>query len=95
MFLALPLPDMQEMAKTLYQLPYFSRATLEDYTGLAREDLKTLLKFMTTRHLVDKFHGDYRRLPLGTELFENMDIYPPDNEEVKRARQVFYGGVEL
>lgn len=95
MFLALPLPDMKEMAKTLYQLPFFSRATLEDYTGLARDDLKTLLKFMTTKHLVDKYHGDYRRLPLGTELFENMDAYPPNDDEVKRAKQVFYGGVEL
>lgn len=94
-FLALPIPDTTEMAKVLYQLPYFSRATLEDYTGLQKDDLKVLLKFMTTKHLVDKVRGDYRRLPLGTELFENMNDYPPEPKEVQRAKQVFYGGVEL
>ena len=94
-FLSLPVPNVHEMVDTLYQLPYFSRATLEDYTGLARDDLKVLLKFMTTRHLVDKVRGDYRRLPLGTELLENMVNKPPTQQEITEAKRRIYGGAEF
>lgn len=90
MFLTLPLVDANEMAKILYQLPYFSRATLEDYTGLAKDDLRLLLKFLTTQHLVDKFKGDYRRLPLGTQLFENLTTVPITKEEIEAARKSYY-----
>ena len=90
MFLTLPLADANEMAKILYQLPYFSRATLEDYTGLAKDDLRLLLKFLTTQHLVDKFKGDYRRLPLGTQLFENLTTVPITREEIEAARKSYY-----
>ncbi len=90
MFLTLPLVDANEMAKILYQLPYFSRATLEDYTGLAKDDLRLLLKFLTTQHLVDKFKGDYRRLPLGTQLFENLTTVPITREEIEAARKSYY-----
>lgn len=94
-FLALPFTSVAEMAEILYQLPYFSRATLEDYTGLARDDLKVLLKFMTTRHLVDKIKGDYRRLPLGTELLENLVNSKPTKDEIDAAKRMFYGGAEF
>jgi hypothetical protein len=90
-FLALPVIDLNEMAKTLYQLPYFSRAALEDYTGLARDDLKQLLKFMTTNYLVDRVKGDYRRLPLGTALLEDLVNRPAKKEEVDAARKAIYG----
>lgn len=93
-FLALPMVDANEMSRILYQLPYFSRATLEDYTGLAKDDLKMLLKFMTNQHLVDKVRGDYRRLPLGTELFENLTSQPSDKEEVENARKSFYSAAD-
>ena len=89
-FLAIPLVDANEMAKIIYQLPYFSRATLEDYTGLTKDDLKMLLKFMTTNHLVDKSRGDYRRLPLGTQLFENLTTVPTSKEEIEEARKNYY-----
>lgn len=89
-FLLLPITDANEMAKILYQLPYFSRATLEDYTGLARDDLKMLLKFMTNNRLVDKVRGDYRRLPLGTELFENLTAKAITKEEIDAARKDYY-----
>lgn len=89
-FLALPIMDFNEMAKTLYQLPYFSRSTLEDYTGLSKEDLRALLKFLTTNHLVDKFKGDYRRLPLGTELLENLVGSTISNTEIEEARRDIY-----
>ena len=89
-YLNLPLVDSTEMAKIIYQLPYFSRATLEDYTGLSKDDLKVLLKFLTTNSLVDKFKGDYRRLPLGTELFENLTTETITKEEITVARKDYY-----
>lgn len=95
LFLTLPLVDANEMAKILYQLPYFSRATLEDYTGLSKDDLKMLLKYMTNNHLVDKFRGDYRRLPLGTELFENLTTVPITKAEIEAARKDFYSATEV
>lgn len=90
LFLALPIVDLNDMASILYQLPYFSRAALEDYTGLARDDLKQLLKFMTTNCLVDRVKGDYRRLPLGTALLENIVNNPATTEEINNARKVVY-----
>lgn len=95
LFLTLPLVDANEMAKILYQLPYFSRATLEDYTGLSKDDLKMLLKYMTNNHLVDKVKGDYRRLPLGTELFENLTTVPITKTEIEAARKDFYNAADM
>ena len=82
------------MARTLYQLPYFSRATLEDYTGLSKDDLRVLLKFLTTNHLVDKVKGDYRRLPLGTELLENLVNIPITKADVDSARKEAYASAD-
>lgn len=93
-FLVLPIMDFNEMAKTLYQLPYFSRATLEDYTGLSKDDLRALLKFLTTNHLVDKVRGDYRRLPLGTELLEDMVNNPISKTEIDTARREVYANAD-
>ena len=95
MYLTLPLMDANEMARIIYQLPYFSRATLEDYTALAKDDLKMLLKFMTTQHLVDKCHGDYRRLPLGTELFENLVNVPVTKDEIDKARKSYFAPTDF
>lgn len=95
LFLTLPLMDANEMATVLYQLPYFSRATLEDYTGLSKDDLKVLLKFMTNQHLVDKVRGDYRRLPLGTELFKNLTTTPATKLEIDAARKEFYSSADF
>jgi hypothetical protein len=94
-FLALPLVDAKEMADILYQLPYFSRSTLEDYTGLSKDDLKMLLKFLTTQHLVDKSKGDYRRLPLGTELLENLTTIEITKDEIDKARAEFYASADF
>jgi hypothetical protein len=94
-FLTLPIMDFNEMAGILYQLPYFSRMTLEDYTGLSKDDLKMLLKFMTNQHLVDKVKGDYRRLPLGTELLENLVNNPVTKQEVDAARKSFYSVADM
>lgn len=94
LFLTLPIMDVNEMANILYQLPYFSRMTLEDYTGLSKDDLKMLLKFMTNQHLVDKVKGDYRRLPLGTELLENLVNNPVTKSEIELARKEFYSSAD-
>lgn len=93
-YLMLPITDFNEMSKIIYQLPYFSRATLEDYTGLSKDDLRLLLKFLTNNHLVDKLRGDYRRLPLGTELFENLVEHPITKQEIDNARKAAYGTVD-
>lgn len=89
-FLLLPLQDFNEMARILYQLPYFSRNTLEDYTGLPRDEMKMLLKFLTNQHLVEKIKGDYRRFPLGTEFLESLLAKPVDRKEIDAARKDFY-----
>ena len=89
-FIMLPLLDFNEMARILYQLPYFSRATLEDYSGLSKDDLRMLLKFLTTKSLVDKVRGDYRRLPLGTELLENIVDNPISDAEVSEVRKNYF-----
>lgn len=94
-FLTLPLADANEMAKTLYQLPYFSRATLEDFTGLSKDDLKMLLKFMTNKHLIEKSKGDYRRLPLGTQLFEDLTTRPVKQAEIDKARKEYYAPTDF
>lgn len=93
-FLALPLVDVNEMATILYQLPYFSRSALEDYTGLSKDDLKQLLKFMTSNYLVDRVRGDYRRLPLGTTLLENLTTDIASKEEIRTAKEEALGSQE-
>lgn len=89
-FLILPLPDHNEMIDVLYKLAYFNRNTLEDYTGLSRDDLKLLLKFLTMNHLVEKYKSDYRRLPLGTEFMDYMIAHRVTDKEVEEARKNHY-----
>ena len=54
-----------------------------------------LLKFMTNQHLVDKVKGDYRRLPLGTELLENLVNNPVTKQEIDAARKDFYSTADM
>lgn len=89
-FLQLPLMDHNETVRQLYQLPYFSRNTLEDYTGLPRDDMKLLLKFLTNNHLVERVRGDYRRFPLGNEFLEKLVSKPVLKEQVEAARKQLY-----
>lgn len=89
-YLCLPVMNHNEMASILYNLPYFNRNTLEDYTGLQRDELRTLIKFLTNRHLVEKIRGDYRRYPLGTEFFNYLLSNPCTAEEVREVRKEAY-----
>jgi hypothetical protein len=49
---------------------------------------------MTTQHLVEKSRGDYRRLPLGTQLFENLTTKAVSPEEVQEARKNYYASTD-
>lgn len=89
-FMVLPIMDHNDMVDILYQLPYFSRNTLEDYTGLPRDDLKLLLKFLTNNYLVEKVRGDYRRFPLGTAFLEHLRTNRITKEQVEAARKEYY-----
>lgn len=89
-YLRLPIPDHNECAVLMYGLPYFNRSTLEDYTGLPKDELRMLIKFLTNRHLVEKVHGDYRRYPLGTAFFMYLMENKASQEEIKEARKNFY-----
>lgn len=92
-FLLLPVGDAKafnELVGILYTLPYFSRASLEDYTGLPRDDMRPLLKFLTNNYLVEKYKGDYRRFPLGTEFLEYLRAHPITKEQMETARKEYY-----
>lgn len=89
-FMIIPTQDHNELVDALYQLPYFNRNTLEDYTGMDRDDLRMLLKFLTSNHLVEKVRSDYRRMPLGTEFLEYMRANRVTPEVAKEARKRMY-----
>ncbi|MNI16183.1 MCM2/3/5 family protein [compost metagenome] len=89
-FLLVPIADFNEMVDILYMHPYFSRATLEDATGLPRDDLKMLTKFLISNHLVEKVRGDYRRQPLGTAFLEHLRQNPLTREAIEEVRKAHY-----
>ena len=90
-FSLLAVPDHNALAVILYQLAYFNRNTLEDYSGLPRNELRTLLKFLTNNHLVEKVMQDYRRMPLGTDFFEGIIMNKFTDTEIAAHRQEHYG----
>lgn len=89
-FLLLPVVDHNELVDILYGLPYFSRNSLEDYTGLPRDELKTVLKYLTNHHLVERVRADYRRFPLGTELLEYLRANRISKKQIEEARKDYY-----
>lgn len=89
-FLILPVVDHNEMVDILYGLPFFSRNTLEDYTGLPRDEMKMLLKFLTNNHLVERIRSDYRRFPLGTEFLEHLRENRITKAQMELARKDYY-----
>ena len=94
-FALLPLQNFNEMVKILYQLPFFNRFTLEDYTGLPKDDIRLLLKFLTNNQLVERIRSDYRRMPIGTEFLEHCIETPFTTDEIDEARKNFYAGAEF
>lgn len=94
-FLLLPLMDHNETVDILYGLPYFNRNTLEDYTGLPRDELKVLLKYLTNNYLVEKFRNDYRRFPLGTELLEHLRANRVTRAQIEKVRKDHYSDTDF
>lgn len=86
-FMLIAVPDHTALAGVLYQIPYFSRSTLMDYTGLPQDELSMLLKFLTNLSLVEGFKNDYRRLPLGTKFLEDVIANPITTKEVLLSRK--------
>lgn len=79
--------DTGDIVKALYQLSYFNRNTLEDYTGLDRDELRELLRFLTSNSIIEKAGADYKRTPLGLAFCEYMLMNPADEVEVREARK--------
>ena len=75
-----------EIVKALYQLPYFNRNTMEDATGLDRDELKELMQFLLSNSLVEKSGQDYRRTPVGLAFIEAILTRPLTDTELREAR---------
>ena len=88
-FLAIPFAtrDVMDIIRAVYQLPYFNRNTLEDATGLERDELKNLMQFLISNSLIEKAGIDYKRTPLGLAFIEHLLMEPPTEAEVRELRQ--------
>lgn len=84
-----------DIIRALYQLPYFSRNTLEDATGTDRDELRGLMQFLIKNSIVEKAQHDYRRTPLGLAFIEQMLMNPPSSDETLKAREKRYMGSEI
>lgn len=78
--------DSNSIIKALYQLPYFNRNTLEDATGLDRDELKYLMQFLISNSIIEKVGQDYKRSPVGLAFIESILIRPLDDIELREAR---------
>lgn len=78
--------EIHEIVKALYQLPYFNRNTLEDATGLDRDELRALMQFLISNSIIEKAGQDYKRTPLGLAFIEYMLVDPPNDAEIREAR---------
>lgn len=87
--------EPQEVIKALYQMPYFSRDTLEDATGLDRDELKVLLHFLLSSSIVEKAGREYKRTPLGLSFIESLLMMPLTEQDIIEARQRRYKNSEI
>ena len=78
--------EPHEVIKALYQLPYFSRDTLEDATGLDRDELKNLMQFLLSSSIIEKAGREYKRTPLGLAFIEGLLMQPLTEGEIIEAR---------
>ena len=79
--------EPHEIVKSLYQMPYFGRDTIEDATGLDRDELKNLLQFLLSSCIIEKAGREYKRTPLGLSFIENLLLQPLTEQEIIEARQ--------
>lgn len=96
-FAAIPLVNREphEVVKAMYQLQYFSRDTLEDATGLDRDELKNLMQFLISSSIIEKAGKEYKRTPLGLAFVEGLLITPLSEEEIVEARKRRYAKSEI
>lgn len=96
-YISLPFTSrsVQDVTKALYQLPYFNRNTLEDATGVDRDELKNLLQFLISSSIIEKAGQDYRRTPLGLAFIEAMLTDQPTETEIREARARRFKNQEL
>ncbi len=89
--------ELMDVVKALYQLSYFNRNTLEDATGIDRDELKSLMQFLISNSIVEKAKDDYKRTPLGLAFIEQLLTNPPTPDEIRSARQARYtsSGAEI
>ena len=87
--------DVSEIIAALYRLNYFNRNTLEDATGLERDELKNLLQFLIANVVVEKTGQDYKRTPMGLSFIEYMLTQPASNAEIVAARKKKYESSEI
>ena len=87
--------EPHEVAKALYQLPYFGRDTIEDATGLDRDELKNLLQFLLSSCIIEKAGREYKRTPLGLTFIENLLLQPLTDQEILEARQRRFSKSEI
>ncbi len=96
-FISIPFASrsVMEVVKALYQMPYFNRNTLEDATGLDRDEIKNLLQFLISSSIVEKAGQDYKRSPLGLAFIEQLLTEPPTETESRSAREKRYMNSEI
>lgn len=96
-FISIPFAtrSVMDVVKALYQMPYFNRNTIEDATGLDRDELKNLLQFLISNSIIEKAGQDYKRTPLGLAFIEDLLLSPPLEDEIRRAREMRYIGSEI
>lgn len=76
-----------EIVRALYQLPFFGRDTIEDATGLDRDELKNLLQFLLSNSIIEKAGREYKRTPLGLAFIEELLMHPLSEIECIEARK--------
>lgn len=96
-FIAIPFAtrSVMDVVRALYQLSYFNRNTLEDATGVDRDELKNLMQFLISNSIVEKAREDYKRTPLGLAFIEQLLTNPPTEDEIRKARQERYTNSEI
>lgn len=87
--------SVMDVVKALYQMPYFNRNTLEDATGLDRDELKNLLQFLISNSIIEKAGQDYKRTPVGLTFIEQLLINPPTEHEIRATRAERYMNSEI
>lgn len=83
------------VAASLYKMPYFNRNTLEDATGLDRDEMRALTCFLIGNAIVEKAGQDYKRTPMGLAFIEELLMNPLTQDEIKEARAQHYKKREI